>query len=86
MKKLISLLAIKIERNPIENFHKVQDKFEDLFDKLVRDNKLDKFDMMKKLRLDKSVSHNLLEEGESQFNDLLLDEHILDGEDSIEDE
>lgn len=59
--------------------------FEDLFDKMVRENKIDKLELIKKLGLEKSVSHNLLEEGESQFNDMLLDEHILD-EESIEDE
>lgn len=56
-----------------------------MFDKLVKENKIDKFELMKKLKLDKSTSNNVLEEGESQFNDILLDEHILD-EDSIEDE
>jgi hypothetical protein len=63
-------------------------KFEELFEKLIRENKIDKFELLKKLRTnqDKSLSHNnMLEEGESQFNDLLLDEHIL-GEESIEED
>jgi hypothetical protein len=55
-----------------------------LFEKLVKENKIDRVELLKKLKLD-NPSNNMLEEGESQFNDILLDEQILDDE-SIEDE
>ena len=57
----------------------------DLFEKLVKENKIDRSELLRRLKLNKSISNNVLEEGESQFNDVLLDEHILD-EDSIDDE
>jgi CRISPR/Cas system CMR-associated protein Cmr1 (group 7 of RAMP superfamily) len=45
-------------------------RFEELFEKLVKENKIDKNLLLKKLKI---VS--VLEEGgESQFNDMLLDE------------
>jgi hypothetical protein len=63
-------------------------KFEKLFDKLIRDGKIDKHDLLKKLG-NSSASHNvdkssiLMEERESSAsNDMLLDEGIMAEDDS----
>lgn len=47
-------------------------KFEKLFEKLVKENRIDKSGILRKL---KNIDHTILEEGEgSQFNDDLLNE------------
>jgi hypothetical protein len=51
--------------------------------KLIAENKIDKLDLLKKLR---DGEKGMLEDiADSQFNDVLLDEHIL-GEESVEDD
>lgn len=64
-------------------------KFEMLLDKLIKENKIDKLMLLKKLKLDlhSGGSNAILDEGDgSQFNDVLLDEHILEDNDSQEDD
>lgn len=53
-------------------------KFERLLDKLIKENKIDKLDLFKRLN---GNSTNILEEHESQqSNDMLLDEQIMEAE------
>eukprot|EP00347_Sterkiella_histriomuscorum_P010654 403375442 len=81
-----------VSNPPPGNFDQSDDlkKFEELFEKLMKENKIDKSDLLRKLKQsqDKQTTgtNQMLEEGESsQFNDLLLDEHIL-AEESIDEE
>lgn len=52
-------------------------RFEELFNKLIKENKLDKNDLLRKLKASSAGTNNnaMLEEGDSsQYNDMLLDE------------
>jgi hypothetical protein len=51
----------------------------------MRENKLDKQDLLRKLKDSKVLNDAAEVESSSQFNDLLLDEHIL-AEESIDEE
>ena len=68
--------------NLIEDHEEVDDvkKFENLLDKLIRENKIDRNLLLKKLQLkdDRPImggGNEILDEGE--INDVLLDEQIL---------
>lgn len=72
-------------------------KFEQLFEKLIKENKLDKQQLIKKLKQSFELQQNqattiqgsnaILEEIEnSQFNDVLLDEQILADDSQCDDD
>jgi hypothetical protein len=60
------------------------EKFERLLEKLIKENKIDRLEILKKLASSSAKeSKDILEERDSQISqDMLLDDHIMNEQDS----